>query len=392
VAILKVDATNMATVQLGDDTALSAGDRLFVLGFPGPATFSPVLSKESEKEPTLTQGVLSAKKTASEGFPVLQTDAAMTHGNSGGPVFDEQGRVVGVATFGSVDPRTGREVAGLNFAVPVSVVNELLARAKVEPVEGAATESYRLGLDAFEKHWYKRALPLFKEVKRLDPAHPLVDKLINDSQNGIAQGRDRTPREILGLPLAYFAALAAVALVAVVVVVTALARRRRRRRQRPGAAVPDPSWAPPAPGWPPGPGTATYPGAAPPGAAPPAPPGVQVDAFGRRVAVEQSDWWSATAAGPPENQTAELPVVSGAAPRPATEVPPRPRHDWWQRDWATDQPAAPVEKPAGVAGHPAERPTRPGSRPAEPLVCSSCGYACPPTNRFCEHCWSVLGS
>src|SRR6266542_1484208 len=62
VAIVKVKARNMATVELGDDTALSTGDRLFVLGFPGAATFNPVLSKASQQEPTLTQGVLSAKK------------------------------------------------------------------------------------------------------------------------------------------------------------------------------------------------------------------------------------------------------------------------------------------------------------------------------------------
>ena len=345
VAVIKVAASNMATVQLGDDTALSTGDRLFVLGFPGPATFSPVLSKESQKEPTLTQGVLSAKKTASEGFTVLQTDAAMTHGNSGGPVFDEQGRVVGVATFGSVDPETGREVAGLNFAVPVSVVNELLTRAKVKPVAGTATENYRLGLDAFEKQWYKRALPLFKEVKRLDPAHPTVDKFIKDSQNGIAQGRDRTPREILGLSLAFLAALAVTGLLVIAVLVAALVRRRRR--ERPGAAVAGVPWAEPGSGWSPAPGTgpAMYRGAP-----PPSPLGAQSAALGGHARpVERSVWWST------EDHSAEL--------------------------------SAPVEMPAAAPARPADP-----ARPAEPIVCGNCGAACPPTNRFCEQCWSLLGS
>ncbi len=173
-AVLKVDAHNMGTVPIGDDSALSTGDRLFVLGFPGPATYNPLLSQNSQKEPTLTQGVLSAKKTVSQGFTVLQTDAAMTHGNSGGPVFDDQGRVVGVATFGSVDLQTGQEVSGFNFAVPASVVREFLAKAHVTPTEGLTTHKFDLALDAYDKHWYKRALPLFNAVKQLDPGHPLV--------------------------------------------------------------------------------------------------------------------------------------------------------------------------------------------------------------------------
>jgi serine protease Do len=458
VAIIKVDATNMATVLLGDDTTLSTGDRLFVLGFPGPATFSPVLSKESEKEPTLTQGVLSAKKTASEGFPVLQTDATMTHGNSGGPVFDEHGKVVGVATFGSVDPQTGREVAGLNFAVPVSVVNELLSRAKVKPVEGVATEKYRLALDAFERHWYKRALPLFKEVKRLDPAHPTVGKLIKDSEKAIAQGRDQTPREILGLPLTYFAALVVVGLLAVAVLVTARARRRRRRRrqrERLGGAVADTLWGEPgsapgsawapapdpatATGWAPAPDPATATGWAP---APPLyPQGAQDPASGSHAPVEPSEWWSAepyapvgfraggngspvptTAAGQPaqapqapqaprppqapapepepwwpaEDQTAELPVVDDEAePMPATTEVPRPRHDWWQRERTTEEPAPPapaeIPTPAAPPAAPAY-PRRPASPRAAAVACWNCGYPCPPTNRFCEQCWSLLES
>jgi serine protease Do len=233
VALVKVDARNMATVQLGDDTALSTGDRLFVLGFPGAATFNPVLSKASQGEPTLTQGVLSAKKQVNGGYTVLQTDAGMTHGNSGGPVFDEQGRVIGVATLGSVDPNTGQEVSGLNFAVPASIVNELLRQTHVTASDGTAGETYREALDDYDRQWYKRALPLLQRVKALDPGHPLVGKLIKDSQTAIAQGRDHTPREILGLPVPVAAGLAGV--VVVLMLLLMLVRRRRRKRDRGGA-------------------------------------------------------------------------------------------------------------------------------------------------------------
>jgi serine protease Do len=237
VAVIKVDGRNMATVPLGDDRALNTGDRLFVLGYPGPATFNPDFSKDSQGEPTLTQGVLSAMKQVKGGYTVLQTDAGMTHGNSGGPVFDEQGRVVGVATFGSVDSNTGREVSGLNFAVPASIVKDLLGKAHVTAEEGTAAKTYREALDAYDKQWYKRGLPLLERVKTLDPGHPLVAKLISDSRSAIAAGRDRTPREILGLPVLYAAAGAGV----VVLVLLLLMLVRRRRRKRDGAA--------PAGGW-----------------------------------------------------------------------------------------------------------------------------------------------
>jgi serine protease Do len=395
VAVIKVDARNMATVQLGDDTALSAGDRLFVLGFPGPATFSPVLSKDSEKEPTLTQGVLSAKKTTSKGFTVLQTDAAMTHGNSGGPVFDDRGRVVGVATFGSVDPKTGREVAGLNFAVPASVVNEMLSRAKVKPFQGTATKKYRLALDAIDKHWYKRALPLLQEVKRLDPLQPSVEKLIKASQDGIAQGRDQTPREILGLPLPSFAgAAAAVGLLAIAVLartLTLVRRRRRRRRERPAvepgwrdpgapwAMAPEPPVAPVEPGWgdpgapwamapvPPGPPEAPVAPVEPASApaeylAPAAPVG-----FGANGNGSAYPWWQT--ADQTADQTAELPVV---APEPiaAPEPVATPAAGMWD----------------GVARRPRAEQAQ------QRTACWSCGHPNQPTNRFCEQCWSALGS
>jgi serine protease Do len=389
VAVLKVEASNMATVQLGDDTALGTGDRLFVLGFPAPATFNPALSTDSQKEPTLTQGVLSAKKTLRQGSTVLQTDAAMTHGNSGGPVFDEQGRVVGVATFGSVDPNTGREVAGLNFAVPVSVVSELLSQASVRPVEGAATSRYRLALDAFERQWHKRALPLFKDVKTLDPTHPSVDRFIAASQAAISQGRDRTPRELLGLPLPLVVAVAASAgLVVAGVLVAVQVRRRRvaRRRAVPGASLFEP-----------GPIPATVPGAPRPAALETWGSEERSDRFDRQTAAMPSQpWW------PPEEPATEPSAPSGRDPAPRSDAdgqPPPPHPGWHERQpgrrIAPADPTRPAEParttPAGWWDDaPLEHP-QVHQAPA-PLVCGNCGYRSPAGLRFCEQCWTPLSA
>jgi serine protease Do len=376
VAVLKVEASNMATVPLGDDAALGTGDRLFVLGFPAPATFNPVLSRDSQKEPTLTQGVLSAKKTLRQGSTVLQTDATMTHGNSGGPVFDEQGRVIGVATFGSVDPSTGREVAGLNFAVPVSVVSQLLSQAGVRPVEGAATSKYRLALDAFGRQWYKRALPLFKSVKALDPAHPSVDRLIAASQTAISQGRDRTPREILGLPVVLFAAVAASVGLLVTGLLVAVPRRRRRARRHRVPAM----------------------AAAQPGPIPPPVPGAPPAALEAGAAAAHSEWFDqppVRAVGPTEPYgpiAGDDGALAAAAGQPAPRY--RGRHEPQPgRRVAAAEPARPGQPaPTTPAGwwdggqwqHPQVRQT-----PAA-LACRHCGHRSPPNLRFCERCWTLL--
>ena len=75
---------------------------------------------------------MSAKKNMKDGWEVLQTDASITHGNSGGPVMNEQGEVVGLATFGSIDYQRQAEVQGMNFIVPSTIVQEFIKKAKID--------------------------------------------------------------------------------------------------------------------------------------------------------------------------------------------------------------------------------------------------------------------
>jgi serine protease Do len=421
VAVLKIRARNMATVPLGDDSALSTGDRLFVLGFPGAATFNPVLSRDSQKEPTLTQGVLSAKKQVKGGYTVLQTDAGMTHGNSGGPVFDERGRVVGIATLGSVDPNTGREVSGLNFAVPTAIVNDLLRDAHVRASEGAAGRAYRQALDDIDRHWYKRTLPLLQRVKALDPGHPLVAKLIKDSQTAIAQGRDRTPREFLGVPVLVAGGAAAAVVVAGAGGGLLAARSRRRRRRQPVHATrpafePATHTAASANGWASAPEARGW-------AAAPEPNGwaARPEANGWGATPEPNGWAPASeasgwgAAPEPDQWTAAPgPDGWGAAPEPATQPldlspPAAGGHGdaWWQdlqpQPPAWTEPAAPPARPAPAALQswwqaeeaqdaevPAQTRPEPQPQPGPGVACWNCGRHNHPSLHYCEHCWTVL--
>lgn len=216
VAILKMEGqNNLPTIPIGDSNLLATGNKIYVMGYPGVATFHPLLSEASQAQPSLTEGIISAQKTMEGGWSVFQTNADMTHGNSGGPVFNEKGEVIGLATFGSIDQYTGQEVAGMNFVVPVSVVKEFLDRANVKPTESLVSKTYREAMDLYYKEYYKKALKKFQEVSALCPGHAYVQTFISDCTKAISEGRDKSIPEwvLYGVPVV------AVIIIGVVVVV-----------------------------------------------------------------------------------------------------------------------------------------------------------------------------
>lgn len=203
VAILKMEGqNNLPTIPIGDSTTLQTGNKIYVMGYPGVATFHPLLSEASQAQPSLTEGIISAQKTMEGGWSVFQTNADMTHGNSGGPVFNEKGEVIGLATFGSVDQNTGQEIAGMNFVVPMSVVKEFLDRGNVKPTESLVSKTYSEALDLYYKQYYKKALKKFQEVSALCPGHAYVQSFIADCTKAISEGKDKSIPEwvIFGLP------------------------------------------------------------------------------------------------------------------------------------------------------------------------------------------------
>ena len=264
VAVLKVDRNNMPTVPLGDSSQVNTGDKVYVLGYPGAATFHPVVSEESQTEPTLSSGAVSAKKISPEGWPVFQIDAPITHGNSGGPVFDDQGRVIGIATFGTVDPSTGKEIQGFNFAIPISVAQEFINKAGAKPQQGVVSQKYDDAIALYNKHWYSDALNEFQQVNRLSPGHPYVQEYIAKSQAAIAKGQDRSYEKYIPF------LIGGIAVVLVLIVGTLLLvvlPRRRGRAAGPSGGQPG-GYTPEAAG----------PPQAPAGAVPPAGPTVQAPA------------------------------------------------------------------------------------------------------------------
>jgi serine protease Do len=128
VAVIRVDAKNLPTLELGDSDDLHVGEWVLALGNP----FG--LSN------TLTAGIVSAKGRSRIGLAdyedFIQTDAAINPGNSGGPLIDLDGRVVGINT--AIATRSGGYM-GVGFAIPINLAQEISRQIRDH---GSVTRGY----------------------------------------------------------------------------------------------------------------------------------------------------------------------------------------------------------------------------------------------------------
>lgn len=180
IAILKVQVpAPMPMLTLASPDLPEVGQQLYVFGYPGPVTNNDFVSAESAIEPTLTTGIISAIKKSVGGWPLIQMDANINHGSSGGPVCNDKGEVIGLTTFGSLE-NTGGLAAGLNFAVPVSILNEFVDSAGIRPAPSPLTELFARALEYYEQHQYRSALHEFQKVSRQNPQFPGINAYIAD--------------------------------------------------------------------------------------------------------------------------------------------------------------------------------------------------------------------
>ncbi len=173
IAVLKLeDVKDLPTLPVSRDSIVNIGEKILVYGFPEPATSNIFLASESNSEPTLTSGVVSAIKQSIGGWPVIQMDAMISHGSSGSPVCNDKGEVIGLATFGSLEQNTGGLASGYNFAIPVSVMKEFLLEVKVRPRLSQVSFIYNDGLNFFYQSFYNKALKRFEEVQKINSNYP----------------------------------------------------------------------------------------------------------------------------------------------------------------------------------------------------------------------------
>lgn len=172
VAIIKIEANNLPTVRLGDSNKIHIQEPIRVIGYPGKA--SPIdmklIGMESLFIPTVTNGHISALKADFKGRTVIQSDAAITHGNSGGPAFNEAGEVIGIATFGP-------EVAGFNFFVPINTAMEFVNQVGTKPEPGLFDSLWQQALDTYDEGKCESSKKKLDDVLRIMPNEPDATRL-----------------------------------------------------------------------------------------------------------------------------------------------------------------------------------------------------------------------
>ena len=144
VALVKIDATSLPTVRIGDVNQVKVGNWVIAIGSP------------FNLENTVTAGIISAKqRDTGEFLPLLQTDVAINPGNSGGPLINMRGEVIGINS--QIYSRSGGYM-GISFAIPIDeairVSDQLRASGRVvrgrigvtiAPVTKEVAESIGLG-------------------------------------------------------------------------------------------------------------------------------------------------------------------------------------------------------------------------------------------------------
>lgn len=146
VGVLRIDAENLPTVELGDSDELKVGQWVLAIGSPFGL------------EHTATQGIVSAlnRSLPNDTYtPFIQTDVAVNPGNSGGPLFNGDGEVIGINS--QIFSRTGGYM-GLSFAVPINTAMDIAGQLRetgrvergylgvtIQPVDRGLAESF--GLD-----------------------------------------------------------------------------------------------------------------------------------------------------------------------------------------------------------------------------------------------------
>jgi len=159
IVILKAEGQKLQTVKIGDIRKLSIGEKVYVISSP------------QGLENTISEGILSGIREIAPDKKILQITAPISPGSSGGPVFNKNGEVIGIATA------LLKESQNINFAMPVNLIKDKISAKKVIALKDTKIEAYKnraeywfwLGYYNEEAGLHREAMEAFKQAIRIKP-------------------------------------------------------------------------------------------------------------------------------------------------------------------------------------------------------------------------------
>ncbi len=225
VALLKVEASDLASSELVTDTEVQVGEQVISVGYPG----STDQITDETMDPTNKDGTVSAKKTAGS-VPVYETNAALSGGMSGGPTVGLDGRVVGINSRGPAG-----ETQPFNFIAPASGLAELLSRSGVKAGLGPLDVQFRKGLNDYYAGHYTSAIATFDKILALAPSYQQAAVFKTNATRARDQFGDVSTSS--GLKTIFYV-IGGVVVLAAAVVALVLVWRRKNRQYRGFAGAP----------------------------------------------------------------------------------------------------------------------------------------------------------
>lgn len=179
VAVLRAKKNlELISLPLGDSSSaeLPDGSAIVAFGFPGAAEMAGLKQDPGHPKVIAHDGKMVQRIQTDKDWEALYITAAISEGDSGGPIVDRFGRVVALNVYGN------QNRAGNNVAVPINLAKKYIDQAKVKPDAGALTSHWLTGQDYYSRGEYSKALQEFEIVNgtRPDPeSHVSLSDRIN---------------------------------------------------------------------------------------------------------------------------------------------------------------------------------------------------------------------
>lgn len=202
IAILKADVTSVPALPIAKaDPELN--EAAYAIGYPRTAYLQEAVTFNQSVPIAVTAGEVrrTSSRTTSDGtaWSAYGTDAQFTHGDSGGPIVDAKGNVIGVISYVAADA-SGNQLPGQGYFIPASYIKSNLAKAGVlipaDPEKSNLTNTYYRALAKGDNGRDKEELNLLLSIQSRSPKDAYVADDINRVRSDVEAGNDKTPPDL----------------------------------------------------------------------------------------------------------------------------------------------------------------------------------------------------